>query len=326
MNTARRTLISAAAAMALGLCKTAHAAQEAGEWPRKPVRLLLPAPPGAAIDFILRLLQPKLQTLWSQPVVIENKPGAGGNIALQEVARASDHHTLFGGPDTIVSVNPALYKKLSFNPRQDIVPVTYLAAFNQMLVCHPKTGLTDLPSLLKAARSRGVTYASSGPGGPSHMAMEMLLVATETRMIHIPYRGPTPAALDVVGGQVDCAFLGATSVAPFVKEGRLTALAVSGSKRSMQFPEIPTVGEVAVPGFDATFHETLQAPRSTPQLVMDKIQRDVAQLLQAHELRDALREAGLQVVANTPAEAAQRSLADFSKWGRIVKAIHLTLD
>ncbi|MEZ2298590.1 tripartite tricarboxylate transporter substrate-binding protein [Variovorax sp. RCC_210] len=326
MNTARRTLISAAAGLGFGLMARPSNAQEDRAWPRKPVRVLLPAPPGAAIDFILRLLQPKLQALWSQPIVIENKPGAGGNIALQEVARASDDHTLFGGPDTIVTVNPALYKKLSFNPRQDIVPVTYLVAFNQVLVCHPRTGLRDLASLLEAARSRTLSYASSGAGGPSHMAMEMLLGATHTKMIHVPYRGPSPAALDVAGGQVDCAFLGSTSVWPFVKDGRLTALAVSGAKRSPQFPTVPTVGEGAVPGFDATFHETLQAPRGMSQAVIDKIQRDVAALLQAPESKAVLLDAGLLVVANTPAQAAQQGIADAAKWGRIAKAIQLTLD
>jgi tripartite-type tricarboxylate transporter receptor subunit TctC len=326
LKRARRHLISAAAVLALSLISTASGAQEATAWPSKPVRIVLPAPPGAAIDFILRLLQPKLQTLWGQPVVIENKPGAGGNIAMQEVARSGDGHTLFGGPDTVVTVNPTLYKKLSFDPRQVIVPITYLASFNQMLVCNPKTGFRDLSSLLSAARSRTVTYASSGAGGPSHMAMEMLLSATGTRMTHVPYRGPSPAALDVVSGQVDCGFLGSTGVGPFVKDGRLTAFAVSGARRSPQFPAVPTVAEAAVAGFDATFHETLQAPRGLPPHVIDKIQRDVAQLLQMPELKAALLEADLLVVANTPAEAARRTAADSVKWERIGKSINLTLD
>lgn len=326
MKPERRTVLCAAAALPLGLIARSSSAQEARSWPHKPVRILLPAPPGAAVDFILRLLQPKLQTLWRQPLIIENKPGAGGNIAMQEVARATDDHTLFGGPDTVVTVNPTLYKKLAFNPRKDIVAVTYLASFNQMLVCNPRAGFADLSSLFRAARDRTLTYASSGPGSPSHMAMEMLLSAIRIKMTHVPYRGPSPAALDVVGGQVDCAFLGTTTVGPFVKDGRLTTLAVSGTLRSPQFPLVPTVNEAAVVGFDASFHETLQAPRSMPPAIVEKIQDDVAQLLKTAEMKAALIESDLLVVANTPAEAAKRAAADAAKWERLAKAINLTLD
>ena len=326
MQSCPRFLLRVTLALSVAGGVAATQAQEAKAWPQKSVRIVLPTPPGAPVDFILRLLQPKLQALWGQPVVIENKPGAGGNIALQEVARATDGHTLFGGPDTVVTVNPHLYKKLSFDPAKDVVPVTYMASFNQMLVCNPSSGFGNAGALLKAARKTSVTYASSGPGGPSHMAMEMLLGATRVKMTHVPYRGPSPAALDIVSGQVQCGFIASTVVLPFVKDGRLTALAVSGGVRSPQAPAVATIAEDAVVGFDATFFETLQAPSSLPKPVIEKIRNDVAKLLLSPEIKGRLLEQDLVAVATTPADAVKRSTADSVKWGRIAKMINLTLD
>lgn len=326
MNKRFRPLLIAALALSVVCAAPAALAQQPQTWPQKPVRIVLPTPPGAPVDFILRLLQPKLQALWGQPVVIDNKPGAGGNIALQEVARATDGHTLYGGPDTVVTVNPHLYQKMGFNPATDIVPITYMAGFNQMLVCNPATGFGNATAMLKAARKASVTYASSGPGGPSHMAMEMLLGSTNVKMVHVPYRGPAPAALDIVGGQVQCGFIVSTVVLPFVKDGRLTALAVSGGKRSPQAPNVPTVAEEAVVGFDASFFETLQAPASLPKPIVEKIRNDVAKLLAAPDMTARLREVDLLAVANTPAEAAKRSAADSAKWGRVAKLVNLKLD
>ena len=326
MKTCPRYLLHAALALSLAGGVPAALAQDAKAWPQKPVRIILPTPPGAPVDLIVRLLQPKLQALWGQPVVIENKPGAGGNIGAQEVARSSDGHTLLGAPDTVVTVNPHLYKKLGFDPAKDLVPVTYMASFNQMLVCHPRAGFGNASALLKATRKESVTYASSGPGGPSHMAMEMLLAAADVKMTHVPYRGPSPAALDIVGGQVQCGFIASTVVLPFVKDGRLTALAVSGATRSPQAPSVPTIAEDAVAGFDATFFETLQAPAAMPRAVVEKIRDDVAKLLLSADIKARLQEMDLTAVANTPAEAARRSGADSAKWGRVATLINLSLD
>jgi tripartite-type tricarboxylate transporter receptor subunit TctC len=319
-------LLPVTLALSLATGTNAALAQEPRSWPQKPVRIVLPTPPGAPADFILRLLQPRLQALWGQPVVIESKPGAGGNIALQEVARATDGHTLFGGPDTVVTVNPHLYAKLGFDPARDVVPVTYMARFNQMLVCHPGAGFANTEAMLTAARKTTVTYASSGPGGPSHQAMEMLLGATHEKMTHVPYRGPAPAALDIVSGQVQCGFIAAAVVLPFVKSGRLTALAVSGAARSPQAPSVATIAEGTVDGFDATFFETLQAPSSLPRPVVERIRADVANLLLSPDFRDKLLEQDLVAVASSPADAAARSTSDSAKWRRIAKAMHLTLD
>lgn len=304
----------------------ANAQDDAKGWPQKPVRFVIPTPPGAPVDIIVRLMQPKLQAAWGQPVLVENKPGAGGNVGAQDVARATDGHTILGAPDTVVTVNPHLYKKMGFNPVKDLVPVTYMASFNQMLVCHPRTGFGNLAALLKATRQQPVTYASSGQGGPSHMAMEMLLGATQAKMVHVPYKGPSPAALDVASGQVQCGFIVSTVVLPFVKDGRLTGLAVSGTMRSPQVPTIPTIAEDVVTGFDATFFETLQVPASMPKPVIEKIRNDVAKLLQSPEIKARLQELDLIPVANTPAEAARRSAVDHEKWGRVASTLNIALD
>ncbi|HSV47678.1 MAG TPA: tripartite tricarboxylate transporter substrate-binding protein [Ramlibacter sp.] len=326
MNSFQRFMLHAGLALSLAAGLPAAMAQDAKAWPQKTVRIVLPTPPGAPVDIIVRLMQPKLQAAWGQAVVIENKPGAGGNIAMQDVVRSTDGHTILAGPDTMVTVNPHLYKKLGFDPAKDLVPVTYMARFNQMLVCHPGAGFGNLGALLKSTRQKPVTYASSGQGGPSHMAMELLLASTNAKMVHVPYRGPTPAAMDVVGGQVQCGFIASTVVLPFVKDGRLMPLAVSGGARSPQAPTVPTIAEDAVVGFDATFFETLQVPASVPKPVVEKIRNDVAQLLLSPEMKAKLLELDLVAVANAPAEASRRGVADYAKWGRIAKIMNLALD
>ena len=301
-------------------------AQEAKPWPQKAVRIVVPTAPGAPIDIIARLLQPKLQAQWGQPVVIENKPGAGGNIGMLEVARSTDDHTLLGGPTSMNTVNPHIYKKIGMDPLKDVVPITYLAAFNSMLVCNAKLGIDSAAALVKRAKAEPMTYASSGAGGPGHMITEAFLNSASIKMTHVPYRGPSPAALDIASGQAQCGFIATPVVLPLMKDGKLTALAVSGTVRSPLAPNVPTVDEALVPGFDATFFETLQAPRSMPPAVVAKINRDVVEILKTPEMRAKLQELDLIFIGNTPAEAARRTNEDFAKWGNTAKTINLQLD
>lgn len=301
-------------------------AQDAKPWPQKPVRIVIPTPPGAPIDIIARLLQPKLQAQWGQPVVIENKPGAGGNIGMLDVARSTDDHTLLGGPTSMNTVNPHIYKKIGMDPIKDLVPITYLAAFNSMLVCNPKLGIESPAALVKRAKSEPMTYASSGAGGPGHMITEAFLAATGLKMTHVPYRGPSPAAIDIASGQAQCGFIATPVVLPLMKDGKLTAVAVSGTVRSPLAPNVPTAAETVAPGFDASFFETLQAPRSMPAAVVAKINKDVVDLLKTPEMRTKLQDLDMVLVGNTPAEAAKRTSDDFAKWGAVAKAVNLQLD
>ena len=298
----------------------------AQSWPTKPIRIVVAFPPGAPGDIIARLIQPDLQKALGQPILVDNKPGAGGNIGAQEVSRATDGHTFLVGPDTMLTINPHLYKKLSFKPTEDLIPVTLLASFNQMLVCHPATGIRNVADLVAKTKASTMNYASGGSGVPGHMAMEMFLAATGTQMDHIPYKGPAPAAQDVLGGQVPCGFLAAPVVGPHVKDNRLTALGVSGSKRSPGSSNVPTMAETGVAGFDATFFEILAAPKGTSPDVLERLQKFVAAALDQNEIRSKLLAVDLDPVANTSAQAQQRIRSDAQKWGKVAEKINLQLD
>lgn len=314
------TLVIAQATL---ICASAAAADN---WPQKPVKLIVSFPPGAPGDMIARLIQPDLQKSLGQAIVIENKPGAGGNIGAQEVARSTDGHTFLVGPDTMFSINPHLYQKLSFKPLEDLQVLTQLASFNQILVCHPAVGVKTLADLASKSKSSKMDYASGGPGVPGHMAMEMLMTAMSITMNHIPYRGPAPATQDVLAGQVPCGFLAAPVVGPHVKDGKLVALGASGAKRSPGSPQIQTIAEAGVPGFDAGFFEVMAAPKGTPADAVDKMQKAVTSILSQTDIKSKLLAADLEPVGNSSASAQSRTKMDFEKWGRIANQIGLKLD
>lgn len=310
----------------LGGLTWTHAAL-AQTWPEKPVRLLVSFPAGAPGDIVARMIQPELQKELGQPVVVENRPGAGGNIGAAEVVRSTDQHTFLIGPDTMVTINPHLYRKMGFNPLEDLKPVTHLVTFNQMLVCHPSTQLRSLSDLLTRAKAQPpLDYASGGPGVPGHMAMEMLLASTGVKMNHVPYKGPAPAMQDVMAGQVPCGFLAAPAVGPQVKGGKLVALGVSGGRRSPSSPDVSTIAQLGVKDFDASFFEILAAPKSASPAVLERLNKAVAKILQQPDLRAKLLAADMEPVGNTPAESAQRLRADNTKWGRVAQKIALQLD
>lgn len=298
----------------------------AQSWPTKPVRIIAAFPPGTPGDMIARMIQPQLQATWGQAVIVENKPGAAGNIGAAEVARSADSHTLLVGPDTMLTINPHVYKKLSFNPVSDLEPITYMASFNQVFTCHPRVIATSLAAVLKAARNEAFSYASGGAGSPSHMAMEMLLAATNSKMNHIAYRGPGPAMQDVLAGQVECGFIVASLVSPHVKAGKVNALAVSGATPVPSLPTVPTVANTVVSGFDAMFYEGMFAPRSMPAELREKVSRDVRSALASERIKKQLLESDLIVVATTPAETRARIAKDTQKWGSVAQKIGLQLD
>ena len=298
----------------------------AQSWPDKPVRILVSFPPGAPGDIVARLIQPELQKELGQPVVVENRPGAGGNIGASEVVRATDQHTFLVGPDTMISINPHLYRKMSFNPLEDLKPVSHLISFNQMLVCHPGAQVKSLAELTAKSKAQSMNYASGGPGVPGHMAMEMLLASTGMKMTHIPYKGPSPAMQDVMAGQVPCGFLAAPAVGPQVRSGKLVALGVSGARRSPASPDVPTMAQLGIKDFDASFFEILAAPKSTPPAVVDRLHKAVTKALQQPEVRSKLLTADMEPVGNTPAESAQRLRQDHQKWGKVASQISLQLD
>ena len=295
-------------------------------WPERPIHIIVPYPPGGPSDIVLRTAIEKMQPVLRQPIVLENKPGAGGNLGAAEAARAApDGYTWFFATDNVVTINPHVYARLPFKV-DDLVPVSVASGFSQTLVCHPSLGVATLADFVKAAKAGKLSYASGGAGVPGHLAMELLLASAGIEMQHIPYKGPAPAAQDVIGGQVPCGFLAGPTAAPHVKSGRMVALAVSGTKRSPVLPEVPTVAEAGYPSYDASFLLVLFAPRGTPPDVVTAMHKAFTDALRQSDVAARLQATDQVVVAGTPAEAAAQLAATSRKWGEVAKRIGLGLD
>jgi tripartite-type tricarboxylate transporter receptor subunit TctC len=295
-------------------------------WPDKPIRVLLPFPPGGPSDIVMRLAAEKMQVSLKQTIVIDNKPGAGGNLGAAEVARAApDGYTWLWGTDTLVTVNPSVYKTLNFKV-DDLLPVTIGTNFSQTLVCHPQVGVKTVAELVAKAKASPLSYASGGAGVPGHLSMELLQSMAGFTMTHVPYKGPAPATQDVIGGQVACGLLAGPTVLPHVRAGKLVALAVSGSVRSPALPEVPTVAEAGVAGFEANFALVMFAPRGTPEAIVTRFRQAFVDALNAPDVTERLKASDQTVVGSTPAQAAATLAADSQKWGALAKRIKLGLD
>lgn len=294
----------------------------AQSWPDKPIRVIVPLPPGGPSDIVLRGAAPRMQQTLRQPLVIDNRPGANGNIGSAEAARASaDGYTWLWTTDTTLTVNPHVYERMPFKPG-DLQPVTRASTFAQTLVCHPGVGVKSVADLVRKARAGRLNYASGGPGSPGHLTTELFSTAAGIQMNHVPYRGPAPAVQDMLGGQVDCGFLAGPTVLPHVRAGKLVALAVSGAKRSPLLPEVPTVAESGYPGFDATFSLVLFAPRELVQ----RMHEALSAALRAPDMQQKLAQTDQSVAAEGPAETAARLAQDHQRWGEVARRIQLRLE
>ena len=322
MNTRRRALPTLLAAAALA-CTLGASAQT---WPDKPVKFIVPLPPGGPSDIVLRSAIEKMQAALKQPLVLENKPGAAGNLGAAEAARATpDGYTWLFTTDTLFTVNPHVYEKLTFKT-SDLQPVMRASAFSQTLVCHPGVGVKTVADLVRRAKEKQISYASGGAGSPGHLTTEQFKTAAGVQMLHVPYKGPAPAMQDVMGGQVDCGFLAGPTVLPHVRSGKLVALAVSGSRRSSLLPEVPTVAESGFAGFDASFSLVLFAPRGTPAPVIQAMHAAMASALKMPDVVEKLRQSEQEVVATSPADTVTRLTNDSNKWGEVARRINLRLE
>jgi tripartite-type tricarboxylate transporter receptor subunit TctC len=320
MNLLRR---AAAITGLLLLCPWALAQ---GSWPERPIRVVLPFPPGGPSDIVIRLAAEKMQVALKQPVVIENRAGAGGNLGSAEVARAAaDGYTWLFGPDSLVTVNPYVYKQLGFKV-EDLLPVSIGTQFSQTLVCNPALGVKTVAELVARAKADKLSYASGGVGVPGHLSMELLQSMAGFNMAHIPYKGPAPATQDVLGNQVPCGLLAGPTVLPHVRTGKLVALAVSGSKRSPTLPDVPTRAEAGVAGYEANFSLALFAPRATPADTVERFRLAFVEALKSPDVTEKLRAGDQVVVGSTPAQAAAGLAADSRKWGDVARRINLGLD
>ena len=298
----------------------------AQEWPAKPVRLVITFPPGGPSEIVSRMVGERLQGVFKQPFVVENRVGASGNIGAEAVVSAADGYSFGVTTDTLFTVNPHVFRKMPFDPWRDIAPVTLLGSFSQMMVCNPAVPAKTLGELLQLAKREPLTYASGGPGVPGHLAAELLLASTGTRMLHVPYKGPAAATTDVMGGQVHCGFLATPTVLPHVKAGKLRALAVSTLARSPLAPDVPPAAEAGAPGFDAPFYLVLFASARVPQAIVTRMSSETSKALAAREVRD--RAAALDVVTlgGTPQDTAKVLKDAAAKWAPVVQRIGLKLD
>jgi tripartite-type tricarboxylate transporter receptor subunit TctC len=311
--------------VALVLCAIgAHAAAQA-PYPSKPVRILVGSPPGGPSDIVTRVFGEHFTLRTKQPVVVENRPGAGNSIAAGLVAKAEpDGYTLALSPDTVITVNPLVYSKLNFDARTDLVNVSVLATFTQMLVCNTGKGLKTAAELVERARTSRMTYASGGPGVPGHLAAEMFLQSTGAKMEHVPYRGPAPATLAVLAGEVDCGFLATPTVLPHVKAGKLTALAVSSREPSPLAPEVPTLAKALnQPDLDISFKLVLHATKGTPVPVIAELERAAMEILQKPEVRAKLQAADLVAVGSSHRDAEAMMKAEMARWEPLVKRLDI---
>ena len=303
---------------------TLHAAGVAAQaWPAKPIRLMVPFPPGGSTDIVARIVAQKLSERLGQPIVIENRGGAGGTIGTALIAKsAPDGYNLAVASTSTHVVAPGVYAKLDYDPVKDFAPVGLMAVSPYLLVVNPSVPAKTLQELVVLAKKQPgkLNYASAGVGSTTHLAMEMLKSASGTYMLHIPYNGNGPAGTAVIGGQVEVLFGSLPALLPHAKSGRARALAVGTPKRSPSLPDIPTVAESGYAGFDASLWLAIVAPAGTPQAIIDRLNKELVALVAAADTREALDKAGAEPLTGTPADLAAMIRDGVPKYAKIIKA------
>jgi len=298
------------------------------DWPNKPIRIIVPYTPGTGQDIIARTLAPKLTEKFGQPVVIDNRAGASGNIGMEAVAKAPpDGYTLLVTASTIV-LNPLLYKQIGWDPFRDFTPVANVTTGYLALVVNPQVAAKDVKefvALLKA-RPGKLSYASTGIGTPQHLTAELFKLSTNTFMLHVPYKGSAGAITGVIGGDVEAMFMPAHSALPQAKQGRVKVLGVVSDKRVAIAPEIPTLQEAGGPNLEASVWYPMYAPAKTPPEIVARLSAAVAEIVKQKDVADTLNTQGLVVQYRNPQEQAQFMRSESTKWDRVVKQKNLTAE
>ena len=313
----RRTLLAGVALTMLG--SVAHAQG----FPNKPIRLICPFPPAGAVDIASRAIANELSKNLGQPVTVENRPGAGGNIGGAEAARAApDGYTIFMTTSGIQGINPALYAKMPFDPNKDLVPVAALVSLNNVLVLHPSVKANSVAEVIALAKnpSQQINYASSGSGTSIHMSGEMFKFLTGVNMLHIPYKGSAPAVNDLLGGQVMMMFDNIPSALPHIKAGKLRALATTGAKRDPTLPDLPTVAEAGVANYESGVWFGLSVPVGTPPEIIAKLSGEAIKGTKSPDFVKRMTDLGYNIMGFGPAQMADMNRAEVARWGPIVKA------
>jgi tripartite-type tricarboxylate transporter receptor subunit TctC len=324
----RRSLQSAAcAAVALFAVTAAQAqapkkAEAAAAWPERPVRMLVGFAPGGGTDTAARPLAARLAEQLGQPVLVDNRPGGAGNLATEIAARAVDGYTILMGTIAALAINPTIYDKLPFDPIRDFAPISNVASSINVLVVHPSVAAKDVKEFIALARSRpgAINYGSSGVGSAGHLAGVLMAQMTGADLVHIPYKGGAPAMTALLGGEVHAVFATAATAIPQMKAGKIRGLAVTTARRASMLPDLPTIAEAALPGFEANNWYGLVAPIKTPRAVIQRLNAEVVRILNEPKLMELYRVAGLEPTPSTPEEFGAYIRSEIAKWSKIVRA------
>ncbi|KLN54130.1 tripartite tricarboxylate transporter substrate binding protein [Variovorax paradoxus] len=315
-------------ASTLLVCLPLVAAAQAGDFPNKAIRIVVPFPPGGATDAAARLVAVKMGEHWGQPVVVDNRAGAGGNVGSDLVAKApADGYTLVMGVTGSHAINTSLYSKMPYDPVADFVAISQVAVVPNVLVVHPSVPAKNLAELVALAKKEPgkLNYASLGNGTAAHLGMEMLKSEAGVDIAHVPYKGSAPAVSDLLAGQVQMMVDGLPSALPHVKAGKLWAIALTSLHRAPSLPDLPTIAET-YPGFYADAWSGLFAPRGTPQPVVDKLSAEVQRILKLPDVREKLTALGAEPVGSTQAEFAAHVKREIDKWAKVVKTSGAKVD
>ena len=321
-----KTMRDALAGLVLALIAGVVAAQP---WPSKPIKWVVPFAPGGTTDILARTIGEKLSVTLGQPIIVENKPGAGGGVGAEQVAKSPpDGYTIMGGTISTHAINASLYKNLPYDPVRDFAPITLIVRVPNMLVVNPDVPAKDvreLIALLKANPGK-YSFASSGNGTSQHLSGELFKVMTGVEMQHVPYRGSPPALADVVGGQVTMTFDNITTAWPLVKGGKLRALAVTTAKRSPIAPDVPTLAESGLAGYEIGSWQGVFAPAGVPAEIVKRFNAEIVRIINAPDVRQKLVDMGAEPAPNTSEEFAAMVKAEVAKWADVVRKSGATVD
>jgi tripartite-type tricarboxylate transporter receptor subunit TctC len=323
----RRSICAASAAVLAALCSTVALAQDA--FPSKPIRMLVPFPPGGVVDILARLIAPRMGDGLKQSLIVDNRPGANGNIASEAVAKSQpDGYTLLFAQVSNLAVNPAIYKTVPFDPVKDLAPVGLVAATPQIMVVSAGSKMQSIGDVIAAVKARPgeVTFASSGNGSMTHMGLELMQISAGLKFLHVPYKGAAPAVIDVIGGRADLFMAAAPSVTGQIRGGKLKAIAVTSATRMKEMPDIPTLAESGFPGFETTNWFAVMGRAGTPQPIIARLNAELNAALQNGEVKAKIASESGEVLGGSPERLARQLATDLAKWKRVVKEAGLKLE
>jgi tripartite-type tricarboxylate transporter receptor subunit TctC len=327
MQSVRRSIIAASlSALALGTFTLPAGAQD--KWPSKPITYIVPFPAGGTTDTLARLISQKLGAALGTTIVVDNRPGAGGNIGSELASRAApDGYTIIGGTISSHAINASLYK-LSYDPLKSFAPITLIGTNANVLVVNPNSPFKSVKDVIAASKSRpgSLSFASAGNGTSQHLSAELFKTMAQIDMVHIPYKGSAPAIQDVIGGQVPLMFDTTVVAGPHIQSGRVRALAVTSAKRLRNMPDVPTMAEAGVPGYEVVSWQGLFAPAGTPPAIIQRLHAEVAAILKQPDVQERLAKLGVEPSGMSPQQFAAFQAAETAKWAKVVKSANVRLD